>query len=356
VIDALRSRHPEYQLAYTYFSPSAEAFAASLDVDFRDVLPFDTAAAAAVALEALQPAAIMFSKLDVWPLLAETASARGIPTALISATLAPGSSRSRGVARLLLTDAYASLDAVGAISSEDADRLIELGCRAAVVHVTGDTRFDQVIARAASADRNGTLLSPLRSDRLTLVAGSTWPADERELLPALANASRGGRGLRTIIAPHEPTPAHLAPIARWADGAGLHHATLGSPHAATADVVIVDRVGVLGELYALADIAFVGGGFHAAGLHSVLEPAAFGVPVLFGPRHQASRDARLLLDAGAASVVHDASQIGAQIDRWREGVDERERAGHSAMRLVAQNAGATARSVRLVESLVASVA
>ena len=81
------------------------------------------------------------------------------------------------------------------------------------------------------------------------------------------------------------------------------------PRRADADVVLVDRVGVLGDLYALADVAFVGGGFHAAGLHSVLEPAAFGAPVLFGPRHANSRDAGLLLAAGAAASASDAPAL-----------------------------------------------
>jgi 3-deoxy-D-manno-octulosonic-acid transferase len=353
VIDTLRARHPEYQVAYTYFSPSAEAFARNLTVDFRDVLPFDTSASARAVLDALKPSALVFSKLDVWPLLVESANARGIPTALISATLAPGSSRLRGVAGLLLRDAYSLLDGVGAISPEDAKRLIELGCRRDAVHVTGDTRFDQVIARAANADRLGALLAPLRSNRPTLVAGSTWPADERPLLDALGRAAVRQTGVRTIIAPHEPTAMHLAPIERWAARAGLQHAALGSAEAASADVVIVDRVGVLGELYALADIAFVGGGFHAAGLHSVLEPAAYGAPVLFGPRHEASREASLLLDAHGARTVLDADDIAATLARWLAAPGERLAAGTAAKRLVGSNAGATIRSVEMVESIIA---
>ena len=91
------------------------------------------------------------------------------------------------------------------------------------------------------------------------------------------------------FAPHEPTPSHLAPIEHWAAQASLSVARIDAADVRT-DVVLIDRVGVLGAIYALADVAFVGGGFHAAGLHSVIEPAAFGVPVLFGPRHEATHD------------------------------------------------------------------
>ncbi len=350
VLEALRERLPAFQLAYTYFSPSAEHFAKTLDVDFRDVLPFDTVHAARAALDALAPAALIFSKLDVWPMLTEAAAARRIPLALISATLASGSSRSGRFASAFLRDAYARLDAVGAISADDASRLIELGCREPVVRVTGDTRFDQVILRARRANADSDLLAPLRSTRPTLVVGSNWPTDERVLLPAIADA-RGNSGLRVIIAPHEPTAQHLGPIERWASSAGLAHARLGSARAPDADVVVVDRVGVLGELYSLADFAFVGGAFHSAGLHSVLEPAAYGAPVIFGPRHGASRDARLLLEAGGAQVGHDRASLAMAIRTWIADRDARRAAGAAARRVVEENAGATQASVALVEPL-----
>ena len=353
VLDALRSRHPGFQIAYTFFSPSADAFSKTLNADFREVLPFDTPRAAHLVLDALAPAVLVFSKLDVWPALAEEAHRRDIPVALLSATLAPRSSRRSGLAKLILGDSYASLDAVGAISSEDAARLIELGCRPRAVAVTGDTRVDQVIARARHADRTSDLLAPLCSDRPTLVAGSSWPSDERELFPALRDLSRETPRLRLIIAPHEPTAAHLGAVERWAAATGLRLARLGSPDARSADVILVDRVGVLGDLYALADFAFVGGGFHAAGLHSVLEPAAYGAPVIFGPRHAGGRDAALLLAAGGARSVHDDRDIAAAIRRWLDDPAACRRAGAAARQVVEENAGATEKSVALVERLLA---
>ena len=353
VLVELRRRHPDLQLAYTYFSPSAAEFAARLDVDFHDVLPFDTVAGARAALAGLRPDALVFSKLDVWPFLAEEARRRGVALGLISATLPAGSSRLRGLAPMVLRDAYAALDAVGAISADDAERLVGLGCRRDVVTVTGDTRFDQVWARARATDPAGALLAPLQSPRPTLVAGSTWPADERELLLAVASARAEHPDLRLVIAPHEPTAGHLAPIERWASATGVRWARLDAPGASGADVVVVDRVGVLGELYALADIAFVGGAFHAAGIHSVLEPAAFGAPVIFGPRHANSREASLLAAGGGARVARDARSLTAALSGWLADPPARRAAGLAARRLVEENLGATARSVALVESLLA---
>jgi len=351
VLELSRERAREWQLAYTYFSPSAERFAAGLNVDFRDVLPFDGTGDARSALAALDPTALVFSKLDVWPTLAREASNRGVALGLVSATLSPGSTRRRGIAAALLRDAYARLDRVGAISGDDADRLVALGVPATRVTVTGDTRFDQVWARAAKADLGSALLSPLRSDRPTLVAGSTWPSDEKPLLEAWSNLRGQHPEARLIIAPHEPTPAHLEPIERWAADARIGYARLGSEDAADADVVVVDRVGVLGDLYALADIAFVGGGFHAAGLHSVLEPAAFGAPVLFGPRHANSREAGLLLAAGAASSASDAPALEVMLGHWLEESAARRASGDAAREVVRAGLGAAERSFELVASL-----
>jgi 3-deoxy-D-manno-octulosonic-acid transferase len=351
VLEIARERAREWQLAYTYFSPSAERFAAGLNVDFRDVLPFDGTGDARAALRALDPTALVFSKLDVWPTLAREASNHGVQLGLVSATLAPGSTRRRGIASALLRDAYARLDRVGAISDDDAERLVALGVPARRVTVTGDTRYDQVWARAARADLGSALLAPLRGDRPTVVAGSTWPADERPLLEAWSNLHEQHPEMRLVIAPHEPTPVHLEPLERWAMDAKVRYARLGAAEAAEADVIVVDRVGVLGDLYAIADVAFVGGGFHAAGLHSVLEPAAFGVPVVFGPRYANSREAGLLITAGAAASVSDAPALEVVLGHWLEEPAARRAAGDAARETVRAGLGAAERSYELVASL-----
>ena len=351
VIERLRVSHPELQIAYTHFSPSAERFAASLGADFTDYLPFDTPGDARAALNALRPRALVFSKLDVWPVLAREAAAHGVRLGLTSATLAEASTRRGGIAARLLRDAYALLDAVGAIDESDAERLVQLGVQRSAIAVTGDTRYDQVWALAERVDRAGPLLAPLASDRATLVAGSTWPADEAVLLPAWLDLRRATQRLRMLIAPHEPTSPHLSAIERWAAESGIAIARLGTAAANDAEVVLVDRVGVLGELYALADAAYVGGGFHAAGLHSVLEPAAYGAPVAFGPRFESSRDARLLARAGGGAHAADVVGMIAILAGWLTDRAARVEAGERARGLVESGLGAADRSSALVERL-----
>jgi 3-deoxy-D-manno-octulosonic-acid transferase len=251
----------------------------------------------------------------------------------------------------LLGDSYALLDSVGAVDAADAERLRELGVRPDVIEVTGDTRFDQVWQRAQAVDRSTGLVARLTSDRATLVAGSTWPADEAPLLDAFTRLRATIPALRLIIAPHENTADHVGPIEYWAKRSKLSIARVDQMEAATTDVVLVDRFGVLGDLYALATVAFVGGGFHSAGLHSVLEPAAFGAPVLFGPQHKKSRDAAILLEANGAASASDSGGLERQLSEWLTNSAARADAGARALGAIERGKGAAERSLRIVERL-----
>ena len=351
VIDLVRRRRPDIQLAYTFYSPSAESFAHSLSVDFVDYLPFDTRGDAAAVLDALRPTALVFSKLDVWPVLVGEAERRGVRLGLISGTVSDASSRNGLLATALLHECYEALDRVGAASDADAERIASLGTERSRVVVTGDTRFDQVWSRATAVNRDSELLAPLVSSRPTLVAGSTWPSDEEILFAAWPAVKRDIPEARMIIAPHEPTPEHLSSVEEWAEGEQLSLTRLGASDAATSDIILVDRTGVLGELYSLATAAFVGGGFHGAGLHSVLEPAAFGAPVAFGPRHSNSREAVQLARSRGGDSVVTADETIEVLQHWLGDPSAREVAGTAARTFVQRGLGAAERSYELVMEL-----
>ncbi len=350
VIELVRARRPDVQIAYTFYSPSAEQFAKSVRADFADYLPFDTFDHANAVVSALRPSALVFSKLDIWPALTERAAAAGVRVGVISATLPESSGRRGFFARALLGDAYRSIDRLGAIDENDAERLREQGVPADRVGVTGDTRFDQVWARA---QRASPFIQRLRSSRPTLVAGSTWPSDEEHLLPAWTRIRDKIPDARLAIAPHETSDAHLRSIESWARSHALTLARLDAPDAQSADVILVDRYGVLGDLYAVADVAYVGGGFHSAGLHSILEPAAFGAPVLFGPRHEKSREAAKLVQAGGGAVVTGVADLTIRLGYWLGSVPARDAAGSSARGMVQDGLGAAERSYHLVTALLA---
>ncbi len=348
VISLLRASRPDVQIAYTHFSPSGIQLAGTMAADFADYLPFDNAPDMDAALEALRPALLVFSKLDVWPVLVERAQLKGVALALISGTLSDRSRRLAGLGGAITRDAYLALDAIGAVSAEDADAFATAGIPRARIDVTGDTSFDQVIARARSA-RSSALVGGLSSSRFTVVAGSTWPSDDRLIFPAWDRIRKSGIDGRLIIAPHDLTERHMGAIEAWARPS-YTLARLGEPGARSADIVIVDRYGVLGDLYATADVAYVGGGLHRAGLHSVIEPASFGVPVIYGGTHARRRDADMLRAAGAALAIDSVDSLERAVRGWHT-ADKRKTAGAGALAVVSRQAGASERSYALLMAL-----
>ncbi|MGE5143511.1 MAG: 3-deoxy-D-manno-octulosonic acid transferase [Acidobacteriota bacterium] len=360
VIERLRAERPDWQIVYTYFSPSAAPFARQLPVDYADYLPFDRSGDVVQALDALAPTALVYGKLDVWPELTLAAHRRGVRTGLVAATVAPTSSRLSWPVRGWSAPAYAALDRVGAISPGDAERIEQLGARRAAISVTGDTRYDSVTERAARLDRGRQPFAALVPGdwMFTIVAGSTWPSDEAVLLPAFADLVRTDPAARArlVLVPHEPTAAHLDQLDAAARSAALPHPvrTSSGLELASASVVVVDQVGMLADLYALAQVAYVGGGYRRAGLHSVLEPAVWGVPVSVGPRWGSSRDAGLLIGRGAAlPLPRDGREaLARQWQSWRSDPTARDRAGRAAAGVVREGTGAAERTTALVRLLV----
>jgi 3-deoxy-D-manno-octulosonic-acid transferase len=348
VIEELRGRLPGVQIAYSYFSPSAEAFAAGLPVDWSGYLPADTRRNAERMLAALAPRALVYTKTEAWPALTAACAAAGVPTALLSATLPAGAGRLRFPARHLLGPTFARLDAVGAIHADDALRFRLLGVAPERLEVTGDARMDQVMRRARETDRSSPLLRALLAAAPVLVAGSTWAADEERLVGAAAARLAAGELGRLVLVPHEPTHTHLEALEARLAAARLPHARLSRLAGDAPAAVIVDRVGILGELYGAADLAYVGGGFGAHGIHSVLEPAAYGVPVLFGPRHANAREAAEMVDAGGAFDLRDAGALRQVLGSLLASPRRRREAGAAARAYVEARAGGARRGAGLV--------
>jgi 3-deoxy-D-manno-octulosonic-acid transferase len=353
---AVRERAPATQAVFTFFSPSAERVAQRVGADWSGYLPWDTTRDVRAALDALRPACVAFVRTEIWPVLGAEARRRGSGVVLVNAVLAAASSRTRWGSRFLLGPAYRRLDAVGAVTADDAARFQRLRVPPARVHVTGDARFDQVWQRVHALDTGAPLLRALRAaPGPWLVAGSTWPVDEERVAAALATVRGAGVRWRVIAAPHEPTPRHVAGLETLLRRAGVSTARLPQMHDAAlpaADALIVDRVGVLADLYAVADAAYVGGGFGSAGLHSVVEPAALGVPVLFGPTHGSSQEAARLAEAGGGFVVTDDAALAGRLQQLAAADGGRsahgQRAGAQARQFVEGELGGAARNAELI--------
>lgn len=354
IIEKMRAATPDVQVAFTFFSPSAERIASRIGADIAGYLPLDSQPTMRAFVQALKPSVVAFVRTEIWPMLGLEAMHAGARTALVNAVLSEGSSRLSGPARYLLGPAYGRLDVIGAVARTDADRFALLGVSPQRVFVTGDARFDQVRTRISSIDRSASHLSAVQGARPIVVAGSTWREDEDLIIGAVTAMDAGVRP-RLVIAPHEPTAVHVESLAGRLDAATLSHTTLSNAEAdgaGDASVIIVDRVGVLADMYAIADIAYMGGGFGTNGLHSVIEPAALGVPVLYGPAHGNAREAADLAGAGGGFVVHDRDGLAKRLVILLNDATAHDLAGTAAMEFVQSRLGGAEANGLLLSGLI----
>lgn len=359
VMRELRRLQPDWQIGFSCFSPSAAPLLTRLPADVTGYLPYDRVHDVTEFLDLLSPTALIFTKLDLWPELATRANQRGVKLGLITGTVRPHSGRLRWPIRGLLHPGYSVLDAVGTASEDDSDRLVQLGVEPDRIQMLGDPRYDSVAARVTEVSPEDPLIA-LGADAWTIVAGSTWHPDHEVLLSAFRTLRRQRPEVRLILVPHEPSPRQLHRIERAAEQLGLPPPRPVADATQPTTLMVEDRTGRLATLYGAGKVAHVGGGFGSAGLHSVLEPSAWAIPVTVGPRWHESLDASRLLAQGGGRSVRRGAAGAADLIRawtgWHSDEAARVAAGRAARAVVDQGRGAAERCARMVEGLVTSVA
>jgi 3-deoxy-D-manno-octulosonic-acid transferase len=286
VITEIKRRAPEQAILVTYFSPSIAGAAHKFPgVDFACPTPWERPEDWRQFLEHHDPRALLIARTDTWPEMLLQARLKGLPTLLFSATLARASGRTRGPARALSKAVFGLLTDIFCVTSEDQTAFVSLG--ATQTQVAGDTRFDQVQARLLSPKPIRDELFALENSAPVLVAGSTWSEDEAVLAPVAASLK--GR-VRFVLVPHEPTPHHLEELEALLKSKGLTFVRYSHAKAWKEDVLLVDQIGILAELYQKGRFAFVGGSFKKT-VHSVMEPLAAGALTFVGPLHENNREA-----------------------------------------------------------------
>jgi len=369
LVAALRERRPGLPLAITHFSPSGRRFAERRPcADIHEYLPLDRPAAMAALVARWRPRLLVFVKFDCWPNQVLEADRAGVPIVLMAGSLRPGSRRLHRFGRPLYRDLFDRFAHLGVCTEDDRRRFVEgLGVQCPV-SVTGDTRAEQVILRW-EASRGGPVAGALQAlgGRL-LVLGSTWPPDEQLWLPVLPALLAACPEVRVVLTPHEPTAARLGALERGLAAAGLTCSRLSAVVAVDAaapgagagtgadagtgapNVVLVDSVGQLAEIYRAGHLAYVGGSF-TTGVHNTLEPAVAGLPVLFGPVIDNAAEAGELVRRGAGQVLRRPPEALAAALRLL-GDDAAHRAAAAAARaVVLDQRGATARSLAVIEPL-----
>lgn len=355
VLEALKAKHPAMPVLLTFYSPSGyearKDFPLATHVEY---LPADGTASARRFLDLVQPKAVLWVKYEFWHHWLHAMKQRGVPIFLVSAIFRKEQPFFRwyGATHRGMLKCFTQF-----FVQDDPSRDLLASVGVTNVAVSGDTRFDRV-AEIAAANEDLPIAVGFKGAGPVIIGGSTWPADEALLLDAVASRKHGAK---CIIVPHELDPDHLKaiemqfpkPLAHWSEleGAAQENIrrTLGQQASAT---LLVDRMGLLARLYKYADIAYVGGGF-GDGIHSLLEAAAWGKPVIFGPKHHKFAEAKGLIEAGGGFEVDNANELRAVLNKLLDDPSALAAASRNASNYVRERVGATDRVVRAISPTLA---
>ena len=272
-----------------------------------EFLPVDKIYNVRRLLGLLQPSRLVWVSYDLWPNLVWETYRQGIPQSLVSGIIHAGSLRTSFFAgRSFYHSLYECLEQILTVSEADSQRVLSAIPDHPLVKVMGDTRCDSVLERRDNIEI--PQLPPAAKDSFVFVAGSTWPQDESCIFSGLQEALNKFPELFLVLAPHEPTEEHLKNAENFFSGTQM--VRWSQVNTATLDVriLLIDSVGILAGIYHSAKIAYVGGAF-TTGVHNILEPAAMGASVAFGPKHSNSMEALIMLEQKLATTVKNSSEF-----------------------------------------------
>ena len=335
VIEAIKKERPELKIILTFFSPSGYEIRKNYsNADCIIYLPADTPGNAARFVRLVNPEFVIFVKYEFWNNYISVLYNNNIPLYLISAIFRPeqlffkwyGSffrDMLRKFERIFVQD-QRSLDLLSGIGLEN-------------ISLVGDTRFDRVVQIKSTA-RDIPQLEQFRGDEKLFLAGSSWRQDE-EIITQYINKFPGR--MKWVFAPHEIDKPN---IERLENLINVSHVRFSEFNEASKDarVLIIDNIGMLSSAYKYAYIAAIGGGF-GKGIHNILEPACWGIPVMFGPRHKKFREAVELINENGAMTFDSFGEFSTILDEWLSDEQFYLKSARAAVDYTNKNTGATSK-------------
>ena len=323
----------------TFFSPSGYKHVKDTPgLDFYLYMPFDFSSQWKKLYKTLNPGLLIISKHDVWPNQIWQAKKMGIPIYLVNASLPEKSSRTRPFIKSFLKHVYRDFSKIYTISEEDAQRFSEHYPKC-LVQVMGDTKYDQVMLRKNAALKKELISSKLLKNKWVFLAGSIWPEDEKILTPGLINLIKKNKDVNLIIVPHKPIEKFVNAIEKKLSQWGVIRFTQIEKDF-TERVIIVDTIGQLADLYQYANAAYVGGSFKQ-GVHNVMEPAIYGIPVMFGPVHENSYEAIQLAKSEGGIIIENEIHAREVLEKLITDEAFGKITGKKAFEMAQKNIGAT---------------
>ncbi|MBF2709565.1 3-deoxy-D-manno-octulosonic acid transferase [Flavobacterium soyangense] len=335
VIEKIKDKFPNHKIVITFFSPSGyEVRKNNTVADVTVYLPLDTNKNAIKFLSLVHPEMVFFIKYEYWPNYLNELKKLETPTYLISGIFRKNQLFFKwygGFYRTALnTFTYFF------VQNECSKKLLfELG--KTNVAVSGDTRFDRVAA-ILEKDNSLNFIEAFKNGTLTIVVGSSWPKDESLLVDYINQTSEK---VKFIIAPHNIKSEQIQELKNSIAKKTVLFSEKTTKNLADFDVFIIDTIGILTKIYSYADIAYVGGGFGNPGVHNILEPATFGVPIVIGPNFSHFAEATDLVNRGGCISISNTKELVGAFSSLIANDNIRNGKGHICSSFVQMNKGAS---------------
>lgn len=335
VIEKVKQKYPNHKIIITFFSPSGyEVRKNNTVADVTVYLPLDTISNAKQFLKVVHPEMVFFIKYEFWPNYLTELKKRSISTYLISGIFREKQHFFKWYGgfyrKALQTFSFFFVQ-------NESSKLLLQSIGFSNVSVSGDTRFDRVVT-ILEKDNSLDYIAQFKNNQTTIVIGSSWPKDE-ELLVNFIN--QAADNLKFIIAPHNIKAEQITNIKSQITKSSVLFSEKSNIDLSSFNVFIIDTIGILTKIYSYADIAYVGGGFGNPGVHNVLEPATFGIPIVMGPNYSHFAEATALVGLGGCISIKDTNSLMETFNLLLQNEDERLEKGHICSTFVQMNKGAT---------------
>ena len=335
VFEALKTKHPDYKIVLSFFSPSGYEVRKNTKIaDVVVYLPLDSTANAKRFLDLVNPDYTVFIKYEIWPNLLLELKKRKLNAILISAVFRETQSFFKWYGGFMTDSLFAFKHIF--TQDENSKKLLET-IDYKNISVSGDTRFDRV-SNQLKIDNSLAFINQFIDKKTAVVFGSTWPEDDKLYLDFIN--SNENSDLKFVLAPHNIKSSYTASLKSQLKQKTISYSEMTNQDLSQYKVFILDTIGYLNKVYSYADIAYVGGGAGSTGLHNILEPAIFGIPIIIGKTYDKFPEAHILINEGGVTSVSNSMEFESAINTLLQNNILKETQGRINRDFIEKNRGA----------------
>lgn len=334
VFEALKEQYPDHKVILSFFSPSGYQVKQNSKIaDVVVYLPLDTAQNAKRFINMVHPDYVIFIKYEFWPNFLNEIQGRKIKAILISALFRKEQSFFKWYGTFMTSSLFA-FQHIFTQDKNSKDLLKSINYKS--VSVSGDTRFDRV-KNQLNIDNSIPFIEEFKNEKLCIVFGSTWPEDDKLYMHFINNSKDN---LKFIIAPHNINTNYIETLISQLEVTSVKYSDKSQKDLSQYKVFILDTIGYLSKAYSYADIAYVGGAAGRTGLHNILEPAVFNIPLIIGKNYDRFPEAKKLIALGGLSSVSSLIEFERLINDLIHNKNLREEKGDINYQFIEKNKGA----------------